>query len=272
MNWRAINAVMRKDLRVVLKNPSVVLPIALLPALLLGVLPLLAGLLLRTVDLNDPSMRDFQDMLRMIPPQLMAEFGELDEIGRLLVYVLVYMFAPFFLMLPILTSTTIAADSFAGEKERKTLEALLYTPTTDRELFTAKALAPLVVSVLVSLLAFALYSVVVNLLAAPLVGSVFFPNLMWLVLVFWVSPAAAGLGLSVMVIVSARATTFQGAYQTGSLLVLPVVLLLIGQFAGIIILSPLLALILGALLWALTLVLLRFGSRSFKRGEIIARL
>jgi ABC-type Na+ efflux pump permease subunit len=39
-----------------------------------------------------------------------------------------------------MVSSVLAADSFAGEKERKTLEALLYTPTTDRELFTAKLL------------------------------------------------------------------------------------------------------------------------------------
>jgi ABC-type transport system involved in multi-copper enzyme maturation permease subunit len=272
MNWRAIRAIMRKDLRVVLKNPNVVLPIILLPAILLIVLPLIFGIVLRTIDLNDPSMRDFQDMLRLIPPQLLADFGTLDQVGTLLIYVLVYMFAPFFLMMPILTSTVIAADSFAGEKERKTLEAILYTPTSDRELFVAKTLAPLLMSVIVSLLAFALYSVVVNLLAAPVIGSFFFPNMMWLVLVFWVAPAAAGLGISVMVIVSARTATFQGAYQTGSMLVLPVVLLLIGQFTGILILSPALATGIGTVLWALVLVLIRFGSRSFQRGEIIAQL
>ena len=45
MNWRAIWAIMRKDLRVVLQNKGVVLPIILLPVILFVVLPLLVLLL-----------------------------------------------------------------------------------------------------------------------------------------------------------------------------------------------------------------------------------
>ncbi len=45
MNWRAIWAIMRKDLRVVLQNKGVVLPIILVPVILFVVLPLLVLLL-----------------------------------------------------------------------------------------------------------------------------------------------------------------------------------------------------------------------------------
>ena len=62
-------------------------------------------------------------------------------IKALIVLILVYFFAPFYLILPLMVASVIAADSFAGEKERKTLEALLYTPTTDGELFLAKMLS-----------------------------------------------------------------------------------------------------------------------------------
>ncbi|MCL4560205.1 MAG: ABC transporter permease subunit [Chloroflexi bacterium] len=44
-------------------------------------------------------------------------------------------------------STIIGAVSFVGEKERKTLEALIYTPARDSELFLGKVLAGVVPSV-----------------------------------------------------------------------------------------------------------------------------
>ena len=56
-----------------------------------------------------------------------------------------------------MTSAVIAADSFAGEKERKTLEALLYTPTTDLELFTGKVLAPWLAAVAVSTIGYVVF-------------------------------------------------------------------------------------------------------------------
>ena len=44
-----------------------------------------------------------------------------------IVLILGYLIAPLFLILPLVISCVIAAEAFVGEKERKTLEALLYT-------------------------------------------------------------------------------------------------------------------------------------------------
>ena len=41
----------------------------------------------------------------------------------------------------LILSTIVGAESFVGEKERRTTEALIYTPTTDGELFVGKMLA-----------------------------------------------------------------------------------------------------------------------------------
>jgi ABC-2 type transport system permease protein len=105
----------------------------------------------------------------------------------------------------------IAADSFAGEKERKTLEALLYTPTTDRELLVGKMLSAWVPAVGVAWVSFVAYAIVANVAAWPVMGRVFFPTAMWIVLALWVAPALAGLGLTTMVLVSVRAQGFQDA-------------------------------------------------------------
>ena len=62
----------------------------------------------------------------------------------MVVLMLGFLFAPMFLILPLMVASIIGADSIVGEKERKTLEALLYTPATDRELYLAKLLSAVV--------------------------------------------------------------------------------------------------------------------------------
>jgi hypothetical protein len=117
-----------------------------------------------------------------------------------------------------------------------------------------------------------LYAIVANLAAWPIMGEFFFPSIMWVVLAFWVAPAVAGLGLAAMVLVSVRAQGFQDAYQLGSLVVLPVVILMIGQATGVMYFSTGLVLLLGLIVWILDALLLFFGSRTFHRAELIARL
>lgn len=272
MNWRAIWAIMRKDLRVVMQNKGVVLPILLLPLILFVVMPLLVLALPAAFSSTGAGSNDLQELLAMISPGMRQQLQGLtpDQAGA--VFFLVYMLAPLFLIVPIMVSNVIAADSFVGEKERKTLEALLYTPTTDGELLTGKLLSAWLPALLVSLLSYVLYSVTANLAAWPMMGKALFPNLVWSVMVIWVAPAAAAFGLTTMMLVSVRAKTFQEAYQTGSLVVLPVVILLLGQVVGVIYFNVWLALLLGMVLWIISLVLLLYGRKTFHRTELIARL
>ena len=93
-----------------------------------------------------------------------------------------------------------------------------------------------------------------------------------MILLVWVAPAAAGLGLSATVLVSSRVNTFQEAQQLGGVIVLPIVAMMIGQFSGLIYLSPAVLLIGGALLWLIDFGLLWYGASTFQRGELIAKL
>jgi hypothetical protein len=94
---------------------------------------------------------------------------------------------------------------------------------------------------------------------------------MWVALVLWVTPAVAGLGLVVMVFVSARAQGFQDAYQTGGLVVLPVLLLMVGQISGVMYFSLGVVMFVGLVIWLLDVVLLWFASKSFRRGELMTK-
>ncbi len=80
-------------------------------------------------------------------PALAAELAGLDERQTWVVLMTGYFLAPFILIFPLMFSTIIASESFAGERERKTIEALVYTPASDGELFLGKMLAAFVPAV-----------------------------------------------------------------------------------------------------------------------------
>lgn len=270
--WRSLRTVIWKDLIVVLRSPMILLPMIILPLILQVLLPV--GLGLAALYAPDSLTADpqLQQMLRAMPPELLADYGPLSEGGQFMVVSLVYLFAPLFLIIPMMVASVIAADSFVGERERKTLEALLHTPLSDGHLLLAKLLAPWLAAQVVSLLSFAIYSVAVNAVAYPVIGRVFFPNTLWLILVFWVVPAAAGMGLGVTVLLSSRVNTFQEAYQAGGLVVVPIVGLVLAQVAGVIFLSATIAFGLGLILWLVDAVLLMLGRRLFTREDLLTRI
>lgn len=270
MNWHAIWAIIEKDLKIVLQSKSVTIPLVTVPLLVAVVLPSVLGFVMHSAGML--GQIDVQRLLAVLPSTLTEQMAGLTPSQVVFYYILVYLFAPLYLILPIMVSNVIAADSFAGERERKTLEALLYTPTSDSELLTAKVLAAWLPGLLVGLFSFVLYASVANLVAWPVMQRIFLPNSMWLLLVFWVAPAAAGLGLGTSVLVSARTNSLQSAYQIGSLIVLPVTGLIIAQLSGALYLNLIFVFLMGLGLWLIDAGLFWFGRRTFQRSVLIARL
>ena len=169
-------------------------------------------------------------------------------------------------------ANVIAADGFAGERERKTLEPLLYTPATDAELFVAKLLAAWIPAVMIAFGGAFIYAVLVNVTAWPVMQRVFFPDLTWTVMVLWMAPAFAALGLAGMLLVSLRVRGMQEATQLGGLFVLPVIALVVGEVRGAILLGPLMAVAIGLVVWAIAGALLLFGVKRFKRTSLVGKL
>lgn len=270
--WRATRTVIWKDLLVVRRSPMVMLPMIIVPLLLQVIMPLALGL----GALYAPEAMDLEaDMatfLQIVPDNLMQDLAGLPSNVVMMVLMIEYFFAPLYLIVPMMVASVIAADSFVGERERKTLEALLHTPLTDVELLLAKMLTAWLAANVVSMISFLLFTIGVNAIGFGPMGGLFFPNLLWLVLVLWVSPAVAGLGLTATVLLSSRVSTFQEAYQAGGVIVVPIVGLLFAQLAGVVFLSPAFALIMGAVVWAIDAGLLWLGRSAFRREELLARL
>ncbi len=264
-----MRAIVAKDLTVVRRSKAVMLPLVLVPLVMVLVLPVVASFAPRLAEV--PGASDIAQMLDTMPEAMQAQLAPYTNEGRLVVFLLVYLFAPLYLIVPLMVASVIAADTFAGERERKTLEALLHTPTSDTELVVAKLASGFVPAVLVGWASFALYTLVANVAAWPVIGHVFFPTVMWWVLALVVGPGVAAIGLGATVIVSSRVSTFQEAYQVGGVVVLPIVLLVVGQAAGVVFLSTALVAAVGIVFWLLAAVLLVIGVRTLRRGELLAR-
>jgi len=268
MRWPRVWAVAWRDLRVVTRSRLVMLPMILVPVILLVILPVGMSLLPRLTPASLP--RDVEKLTANLPPVLIAAFAGLTPAQISVVFTTTYMLAPLFLMIPILVTSGLAADAFAGERERRTLEALLYTPLSDRELFTAKTLVALLPALAVTVVGFVAYAIVVNAAAWPMMHRVFFPNATWLWMILWVAPAVALLGLAAMVLVSMRVRDVQESMQISGLLVLPLIALVVAQARGTLLLGPRVVALLGLALWIAALALISYGVRTFRRERLIA--
>jgi len=272
MHWDNLKAIVKKDLLEVKGNRAVWAPMLIVPFLFIILFPLALILIPTWMDISPRALASDSDLQRFIaqmPAPMKASLEGLDEMQNVIVLVLGYLFAPFFLIFPLMFSTVVAAESFAGERERKTIEALLYTPASDRELFTGKLLAALFPAVSLTWLAFFLYTVVVNAAAYPLFGRLWFPLAGWYPLIFWVAPALALLGIGATVLISARSQTFMGAYQTSASLVVLVLALIIGQVSGVLYFSVGVGMLVGLAFWAVALGLLALAVRSFNRTTLL---
>ena len=152
MNARIVRAIVRKDLTVVARNKGVLIPLIVVPVVILVALPAMVAFVPSLVNMPGANLSDLDGMLEQMPAGLQQTLAGYDPLQQTTVLALVYLLAPMYLILPLMVAATIAADSFAGEKERKTLEALLYTPATDWELFAGKVLSALLAAVAVALL------------------------------------------------------------------------------------------------------------------------
>ena len=271
MDRKAVLALALKDLRVSLRSPGVLLPLIILPVILLVLMPIGAVLVVTFVPIDAGDLDDFKRFLDALPASTRTQLEGLNEKQLILTLLLRHLFAPLFLLVPIMVASVLAADSFAGEKERGTLEALLYTPLTDRELLLAKALGAWIPATIISVVGTVAYAVIVDIAAWPVMQRLLLPDLGWLLLGLWVGPAGAGLGLGFTVLVSSRANSLQEAFQLSGMVVLPVVAILLGQVAGVLYLSDAIVFGLGLLLWGVVIALLRTGARLFSRDSLLTR-
>ena len=269
MNRGAVAAIARRDLTVVARSRAVSLPILILPVVFFVVAPALLTLGAAAIG---EDLAEFEELLAMMPAALREDLAGLSPSGQVIVWGLEYVFATFFLIVPLMTSAVIAADSFAGEKERKTLEALVYTPTSDLDLFAGKFLAPWTAAIAVSTVGYVVFVIVASITGGAIVGRPIALTPRWLLFVLVLAPGVAAVAVGALVLVSARVRGFQEAYQLGGLVVLPLVAVLVGQLTGVLYFDLPAVAVTAGVVWLVAVGVLTAGYRSFRRERLLASL
>ena len=176
-----------------------------------------------------------------------------------------------FIIVPATLPTIIATYSIVGEKNNRSLEPLLATPTTDGELLAGKIFSAFIPSMGSTFLAFSLGVILLDIVLIPKVGYPLLPNLTWILSMLLLAPTACLMSVLACVLVSSKVSDVRAAQQLGGFIVMPVVVLMLGVVSGFIFLSPVMIFIFSGLYGGIDLGLFYFARAIFNREKILTQ-
>jgi ABC-2 type transport system permease protein len=274
MNKFVVRALVEKDLKSTFSSKKVWVPMVLVSLLLCTLLPVVLTIIGTQTELFSKESADLKqtvdNFIKGFPDhEIKDTVLALPNMGVQFLYLfLSFMIAPIFLLVSIINSMVTASNSFAGEKERKTLESLLFAPISVKELFLGKVLASFIPTMAITYLVYIIDIILLNLLTYSTFKELVFLSPTWLVLMLWVVPVLVLFNILVNVLISAKVKTYQEAQQFAGLLVLPVIGLLVGQLSGLFFINPLILFILGITLLIGNFLLLKLMAKFNKRNEL----
>lgn len=255
-------AVMKKDFREVWDSKMARSTLLIVPLLMVVIIPIV--FLIVTLNVPASHVNGVDQIMKMLPP----EMGHFD-IRQGTFYVMTNtMFPMFFLMIPLMTSSVTAASSFVGERERGTLETLVLTPMTLPKIFHAKVLGCILLSSVVTIISFVAFAIVIS-VGDILLHMPFFLNWSWLVCILLFAPAVTVFGVVFMVLVSAKSKSYIEAVQTSGYIILPLVMIFIGNFVGLFALDAFRLLLISAVVIVLDIVIWWVTAHSFRAEKLL---
>ena len=213
---------------------------------------------------------------RALPPELAAQvIAQKPEwaafkAGELAGAFAVQQFLVFFLLMPAYIPLSIATFSIIGEKQARSLEAVLAAPIRTVELLAGKSIAALVPGVLAGWLTYVVFVALASFVYGPALFGVV-TDASWLAGVFLLGPAVGLSSVVAGVIVSARVSDPRVAQQIGGVIIVPIVGLVLIQATGTLLVGPAGYLLLTVVVLIISLEGLRVGVRLFDREAILTR-
>jgi ABC-2 type transport system permease protein len=274
LNKQTILTIARKDMKATFSSKKVWVPMIIVAFLLCIVVPACMAYFGIHFDLVGNSAKEIKKpinaFIKDFPNEEMRNtLIALPTLGLKFVYFfLTFMMIPFFLMVAIINSMVTSSNSFVGEKERNTLETLLFAPISIKDLFLGKVVASLIPTLGISFAAFIISFIVVNVITYPHFKVILYFNSTWMILMFWVIPILVLFNIILNVLISAKVKTFQEAQQFGGLLVLPIVGIIISQASGMFFLSPLTLFLIGAAFLIGNLFLIKLVTKFSNRNTL----
>lgn len=258
-----VKTIIGKEWAEVFKNRMVFSIVAFLP-LFLALLPLIMLLIFNAAG---EEMSGFNSGGDEIMQALGDQCSGLADAECIQLYTLT-LFTFMFMIIPVAIPVTIAAYSIVGEKTTHSLEPLLATPITTSELLVGKALAAMIPAIAATWVAFAVYLSGARLL----VSSDVFSRLvdpMWFLAIFIVGPLLALMAVCFGLMVSSRVSDPRAAEQLSVLIILPLILLLVGQSIGLILINRQMILLIGVVVAIIDIFLVFLTVRLFQRETIL---
>jgi ABC-2 type transport system permease protein len=172
-------------------------------------------------------------------------------------------------MIPLVVPITIASYSIIGEKQTRSLEALLATPIRTWELLLGKALAAVLPGIIATWWTYVLFATAARFAVSDAVYTNIIVGPTWVLAVVLLTPLFSFLAVGCAIIISSRVKDPQSAQQLGSLVVLPLIGVLVAQVTGAVTLG--LGSVLGTalLIGLVDVVLLGVAVRLFSRETIL---
>jgi len=255
-------AIIEKDFKSIIVNKNLLSGLIIVPLMFTVFLPVLFMVILYFAP---DQMSDFEQVIALLPDNVKTD----DMTRTVLIYLFNYVLPMFFLMIPVMASTIMAASSFVGEKEKRTLETLLYCPLSLTQIYQAKVWASFFFSMLISFSSFIVMFIVMETGSFLITGSMILPGLSWLFTMLIVSPAVSLLAITFIVMISAKAKSMEEAQQRSVFLIIPVLFLIVGQFTGVMLISSWYLLIAGIVFGTLSYILMKRSMRNVTYEKLL---
>jgi ABC-type Na+ efflux pump permease subunit len=234
-----IRAILRKEFTEYRRNKTIVITMALIPVTFLGMA--LFTLMVLPADATRGAIRGAAGMA-----------------------------LSFFFVIPAILPAAIAAFTVVGEREQGTLESLLVTPASDREILRGKAFAAAVPTVILSWLLLGLFLVLANALApGPATDGLIQSEHVVAAIVF--APLVAVFAIAASIGISARTSDVRVAQQLAGLAIFPMFALAFVLSYNVLEPSVTLYAVAAALLAIVDSFVWRLMARLFDRERMLTR-
>lgn len=268
MNTQAthrIRLILRKEWQEFRQQKLLLLGMLMLP-ILFTVMPL--GLLFAVGFAPSDELDDLKPMLEMANLNPLFRGMEGSELAQALIG---QPLSVLLLLTPAILPSLIASYSVVGEKVNRTLEPLLATPVPTWELLFAKMLGALVPAVGITWVFGLIFISGLRLMALSdrVFAAIISPA--WFILFLICSPLLALIAIAATVAVSSRVSDPRSAQQICAVVIVPLILIIGGQFAGIISLNLTVAAVAAVVLALVAAGMVWLAVRLFKREIILTK-
>jgi ABC-2 type transport system permease protein len=263
-----VQAILQNEWGQLLGN-KVVIFTTLGPPLLLVAISLIALLMSSWIGGFDITKLNLKSLNPAQQKAVIDSLKETSTLQRELRFALLSSFLVLFQMIPMVVPLSIASHSIVGEKQNRSLEPLLATPIRTEELLFAKAIAAAVPGVIATWLGFILFAIGARFAVTDDVYNKLILGPTWLVSIIVLTPLFTLLTVGLSMIISSRVKDPNTAQQLGSLIILPLIGVLVGQMIGVVNGNIGVIIMTAVIMVLLDFAVLSMAVRLFRREEIL---